>query len=98
MRILIKNIKTLVQVNENTTGKVSGKAMQQLECLQDAWMAIENGIIADFGSMQDFPGIADWSGLSIIDATDKFVFPSWCDSHTHIVYAGSRENEFVDRI
>ena len=48
--------------------------------------------------MEDWPGISDWSNLQVIDATDKLVFPCWCDSHTHIVYAGTREGEFVDRI
>jgi imidazolonepropionase len=98
MRILIKNIKTLVQVEETPRAKVAGADMKQLPCLHDAWLAIEDDKIADFGSMDDFPGISDWTGLRVIDATDKIVFPCWVDSHTHIVYAGSREGEFVDRI
>lgn len=97
-RILIKNIKKLVQVREAGISKVSGKEMDVLPCLEDAWLAIDNGLIADFGSMSDFPGIADWHGLEIIDANERMVFPSWVDSHTHIVYAGSREQEFADRI
>lgn len=72
--------------------------MKKLFTIENAWLAIENDKIADFGEMKDFPGITDWSGLQVIDATDKLVFPSWCDSHTHMVYAGSREKEFVDRI
>jgi imidazolonepropionase len=96
--ILIKNIKTLVQVRESGIQKISGVGMKALPCIQDAWLAIEDGKIAAFGEMKDFPGISDWNHLTIIDATDKLVFPSWCDSHTHLVYAGSREKEFVDRI
>lgn len=97
-KILIKNIKKLVQVRKETVTKVSGKEMDVLPCLDDAWLAIDNGVIADFGPMSEFPGISDWKGLEIIDAQDKMVFPTWVDSHTHIVYAGSRELEFADRI
>jgi imidazolonepropionase len=97
-KILIKNIKTLVQVNEAGRTKVAGQEMKNLPCINDAWLAIENDKIVDFGSMDSFPGISDWSNLTVIDATDKMVFPCWVDSHTHIVYAGSREGEFVDRI
>lgn len=98
MKILIKNIKTLVQVRDQHVEKVSGADMSHVPCIHDAWLAVEDGIIADYGHMSDFPGIEDWSGLEIIDAACKLVFPSWVDSHTHIVYAGSREGEFVDRI
>jgi imidazolonepropionase len=72
--------------------------MERLPCVDNAWLAIDKGVIADYGSMDDFPGIADWHGLEVIDAEGKMVFPSWVDSHTHIVYAGSREQEFADRI
>jgi imidazolonepropionase len=98
MKILIKNIKQLVQVEETPQLKVVGNNMKQLGCINDAWLALENDKIVGFGKMNDWEGIADWTDLTIIDATDKLVFPSWCDSHTHIVYAGSREGEFVDRI
>jgi len=97
-RILIKNIKKLVQVREEAVMKVSGKEMDILPCIDNAWLAIDNGLIADFGSMTDFPGIADWHGLEVIDANEKMVFPCWVDSHTHLVYAGSREQEFAHRI
>ncbi|HXU27471.1 MAG TPA: imidazolonepropionase [Bacteroidia bacterium] len=97
-KILIKNIKKLVQLRDAQTQKISGKEMDNLPCMDDAWLAIDNGIIADYGSMSDFPGIADWKDLQVIDASGKMVFPSWVDSHTHIVYAGSREQEFTDRI
>ena len=98
MKILIKNIKQLVQVEEIPRLKVAGKDMKTLPCINDAWLAIENDKIVGFGKMADWEGISDWTNLTVIDATDKLVMPCWCDSHTHIVYAGSREGEFVDRI
>lgn len=97
-RLLIKNIKTLVQVRDAHILKVSGVEMKDLPCIHNAWLAVEDGVIADFGSMDDFPGIVDWKGLEIIDCEGKIIFPSYADSHTHIVYAGNRESEFVDRI
>lgn len=98
MRLLIKNIKKLVQVRDKNISTVAGKEQSILPCIEDAWLAIEDGLIADYGEMKDFPGISDWTGLEIIDAIDRLVFPSWCDSHTHIVFANSREEEFVNRI
>jgi imidazolonepropionase len=97
-KLLIKNIKTLVQVRETVVNKVCGADMKVLPCLENAWLAIDNGLIADFGKMEDFPGITDWKDLEVIDASGKIVMPCYADSHTHIVYAGNRESEFVDRI
>ena len=97
-RLLIKNIKQLVQVREVTAEPIKGKSMDEVPHINDAWLAVEDGIILDYGSMDDFPGITDWKGLEIIEAEDRLVIPSWVDSHTHIVYAGSREGEFADRI
>ncbi|HWY12415.1 MAG TPA: imidazolonepropionase [Bacteroidia bacterium] len=97
-KLLIKNIKTLVQVRETAVDKVCGADMKVLPCLENAWLAIDNGLIADFGKMEDFPGITDWKDLEVIDASGKIVLPCYADSHTHIVYAGNRESEFVDRI
>ncbi len=91
--LLIHNIKTLVQVRENKA-PISGLAMAELPCLENAWLLLENKKIKDFGKMDNCPERAD----QIIDATDRMVFPCWCDSHTHLVFAGSREAEFVDRI
>jgi imidazolonepropionase len=65
-----------------------------LQKINDAFVLVENGIIKDFGEMNAAPERAD----EVIDATGKFVFPSWCDSHTHLVYAAPRESEFVDKI
>ncbi|TAL57827.1 MAG: imidazolonepropionase [Bacteroidetes bacterium] len=98
MKLLIKNIKSLVQADDGSRQKVSGAEMKILPCLNDAWLAIEDDKIADFGKMENFSGISDWTNLQVIDATDKLVLPCWCDSHTHLVYTGSRESEFVDRV
>lgn len=98
MRLLIKNSKGLVQVDHGQRGMVKGREMAYLPVLENAWLAIENDSIVGYGEMHDWEGITDWNDLKVIDATGKYVFPSWCDSHTHCVFAGSRESEFVDRI
>jgi len=95
MSILITNIKELLQIRESSITKVSGSEMAQLPLLQNAWLLIEDSIIADFGPMDTCP---DLENVQLIDATGKIILPAWCDSHTHIVYAGNREQEFVDRI
>ena len=95
MPTLITNIKELLQIREGSVRKVSGVAMKTLPTLKDAYIIIENDIIKDFGKMEDLNGIIV---SEVIDAKGKIVFPAWCDSHTHIVYAGNREGEFVDRI
>jgi imidazolonepropionase len=98
-RLLIKNIKGLVQVETETRlRKRSGADMKNLPVLEDAWLALEEDRIVGLGTMDSWNGISDWNGLEVIDATGKFVFPCWNDPHTHIVYAGSRESEFVDKI
>lgn len=95
MKTLIINIKELLQIREAGITKVSGKEMADLPLLNNAFLLIEDNIIADFGTMDACP---DSNGMHIIDATSKVVLPAWCDSHTHIVYAGNRVQEFVDRI
>ena len=95
MKILIINIKELIQVRKNGILKVSGAEMNELPTIKNAYLLIENNIISDYGEMKNCPTI---SVDSTIDATGKMVLPTWCDSHTHIVYAGNREQEFVDRI
>lgn len=97
-KLLIKNIRSLVQARENAPETVAGKMMNELPSIHDAWLAVEDGVIVDFGAMENWPGITDWSGLEVIDANDGYVLPAWCDSHTHLVYAASREEEFADRI
>ena len=98
MRILLKNIKTIVQVDLQKPLLRKGSEMQELGCLDDAWLEIDNGIISNFGPMSDFKGIEDWNDLTVIDASNKLVFPSWCDSHSHLVFASTREEEFVSRL
>jgi imidazolonepropionase len=94
MNVLFKNIKELIQVREIAIDFLSGKEMNVLPTLKNAFLLVENGLIADFGFMEDCPDIE----IKTIDATGKMILPSWCDSHTHLVYAGNREDEFVDRI
>jgi imidazolonepropionase len=95
MTTLITNIKELLQVRDNSVLKVSGAEMAILPTIKNAFLLLENDLIADFGEMKKLPEIKI---DKVIDATGKIVLPSWCDSHTHIVYAGNREQEFVDRI
>ncbi len=95
MSTLIINIKELLQVRETSIDKVSGRDMANLPVLQNAFLLLENDVIKSFGSMENCPTI---NPELTIDATGKTVLPTWCDSHTHIVYAGNREQEFVDRI
>jgi imidazolonepropionase len=95
MQTLIINIKELLQVRETNIQKVSGAEMAVLPSLKNAFLLIDDGIIAAFGSMEHCPKI---NSNKTIDAQGKMVLPAWCDSHTHIVYAGNREQEFVDRI
>ena len=95
MRILLTNINELLQVRTSHLDKISGSAMAELPLLQDAFLLIENDFIADFGLMSE---LKDISVDQKINCEGRVVLPTWCDSHTHIVYAGSREQEFVDRI
>ncbi|WP_353088722.1 imidazolonepropionase [Flavobacterium sp.] len=95
MRTLIIHIKTLLQVREPGIDKVSGTAMAELPHLEEAYLLIENDIILDYGLMSDCPVLED---ALIIDAQQGTLLPSWIDSHTHLVYAGNRVQEFVDRI
>lgn len=97
-KILIKNIKALVQVGENHPNRVCGSDMAQLPMLENAYLAIEDNIIVDYGTMEDWGGITDWRGVEVIDAEGKYVLPAFVDSHTHLVFARYREEEFVDRI
>lgn len=95
MRILLTNIHQLLQVRTSTVLKVSGSEMAHLPLLENAYLLIENDLITDFGLMSEIKEIA---ADEIINCEGRVVLPTWCDSHTHIVYAGSREQEFVDRI
>jgi imidazolonepropionase len=96
-KILIKNIGKLVQVRK-AEKPLRGEELNEVPVMENAWLAVENGRIADFGSMDEFPGIADWNGLEVRDAGGCTVMPAFVDCHTHIVYAGSRQDEFVMRL
>ena len=100
MALLIKNIRELVQVESKPKLKVSGKEMSKLKTIKDAWLYIEGDRISDFGRMKDIPDFSKAWGvkMKVVDAAGRMVFPSFCDSHTHLVYAGSREIEYIDKI
>ncbi len=95
MKLLFTNIKELIQVREPSVSKLSGKEMNILPTIKNAWLLVKDDKISDYGKMDD---LSDSSADKTIDLTGKMVLPSWCDSHTHIVYAGNRENEFGERI
>jgi imidazolonepropionase len=98
MGLLVRNIKGLVQVEEKPRLKVCGTEMSVLDIIPDACLLIRDGRIADFGRMSEKYSQVENADVEIIDAAGRFVFPSFCDSHTHLVYAGSREQEFTDKI
>ncbi len=95
MKTLFINIKELLQVREQHIDKVSGADMSVLPKIENAFLLVEDNIILDFGPMENCPALQN---AITIDATDRVVLPTWVDSHTHIVYAGNRIQEFVDRI
>ncbi len=97
MHLLLTNIKQLCAVEKGEERKkwVRGSEMNQLNCIENAWLFIENGLIKDFGDMQDRHTV---HAEDVLDVSGKLVLPAWVDSHTHLVFASSREQEFVDRI
>lgn len=97
MNLVIKNIKKIVQVERQPKLKVCGIDMKNIECIENGFIVIKNGEISDFGTMNQI-NERDYKHFEIIDAKGKMVFPSFCDSHTHLVYAGSREIEYIDKI
>jgi imidazolonepropionase len=99
--LLIKNIKSLVQVEEVPKIKVCGRDMSEIQSIDDAYLYIVDGLISDFGKMDELNMsqiLVESPNIETIDASDRFVFPSFCDSHTHLVYSGSREIEYIDKI
>lgn len=110
MRILIKNIKKLVNVRESVQKPLCGDTMSFLPTIDDAYLIIDKGLIADYGEMSEIVAENPDGGPTQLEAIEnsvnkvidaagkKMVFPSYCDSHTHLVYAGSRETEFMDKI
>ena len=97
MRTLIKNIKTLVGAGSEGKLRLQGAEMAQLGTIDDAWLLVDGERISSFGEMRCLDEATAGADL-VVDAQGGMVLPSWCDPHTHIVYAGSREGEFVDKI
>jgi imidazolonepropionase len=95
MKTLFFNIKELVQIRDSSVRRVSGISMKELPSLKNAFLRINNDIIEDFGTMSE---LTDFNADQVIDARGQTILPAWCDSHTHIVFSGHREGEFVDRI
>jgi len=95
-RILLINIKKLLQIRSLDTSYVSGKEMDRLPFIESAYLLINNDIIEEFGEMKNSP--KNLEKFRVIDCKEKMVLPSWCDSHSHIVFSGNRSNEFIDRI
>ena len=93
---LISNIRLLVNTREENQ-LLRGKALSQLPCIENAYLVVTDGRIAEYGEMSQIVHRAGDFALSI-DASGQFILPAWCDSHTHLVFAASRENEFIDKI
>ena len=94
--MLIKNIGQLLVTGYEDVERVAGEEMARLEMLKDAWLLTEEEHIVAFGTMEDMPSVPD--GAEVIDASGRIVMPAFCDSHTHLVYAGSREKEYRDKV
>lgn len=97
-KTLIKNIHKLYQAGEDLPKQRIGESMKQVPYIEHAFLALEDGKILAYGKMEDWEGILDWRGVEVIDAEGQCVLPAFCDSHTHTVFARTREEEFVDRI
>jgi imidazolonepropionase len=96
MSLIIYNIGMLVQVRDEPVAFVAGGEMARLPVVENAWLLIENDIIAGYGSMDKMPSFSNV--INRLDAAGGYVFPAFCDSHTHLVFAGSREKEYTDKI
>ncbi|HEV3252207.1 MAG TPA: imidazolonepropionase, partial [Puia sp.] len=94
---LITNIHQLVNTREKNK-LLRGKDLSELPLIENAWIKLENKRIAGYGRMEELAGIAGPSSFEMIDARRASVLPCWCDSHTHLVFAGDRQEEFVDKI
>ena len=97
-KILIKNIKGLVQAGEQIPSVRKGAEMKHLDVLEDAYLALEDGEVIAYGKMTEWEGILDWRDVEVVDADGCYVLPAFVDSHTHTIFAKTREEEFVDRI
>lgn len=101
MKTLIRNIGQIAGIVEAGVMRKEGVSMSETGTLENAWLLIEDDKIACFGSMSDCPDLSQESGqdtFDVIDADGGFVLPAFCDSHSHIVFAGTREQEFLDKI
>lgn len=101
MKTLIRNIGQIAGIVEAGVMRKEGVSMSETGILEDAWLLIEDDKIACFGPMSDCPDLSQESGqdsFDVIDADGGFVLPAFCDSHSHIVFAGTREQEFLDKI
>ena len=96
MTILVTNIQQLVGVREQSH-LLRGKELAKLPCIENAFLVVKDGLIAEYGSMEAIGNRED-TIQNKFDAADQFVLPAWCDSHTHLVFAVSREEEFVDKL
>lgn len=94
--LIIKNIGSIVGIRNRAELPLRGSAMNTMPELRDAWLAVDDGKIHSFGHMSCCPHPTDTDDTT--DACGAWLFPAFCDSHTHLVYAGSREKEFVDKI
>lgn len=97
MTTLIINIKQLISTRD-TFSLLRGKELAELPFIENSFLLVEDGIIAAYGAMYELELKVPQLPKAVVDAAGQFVMPCWCDSHTHIVFAGSRENEFVDKI
>lgn len=100
MKLILENIKELVQVDPMQRLWVAGKSMAEVQMIKNAYLIVQDELVEDFGPMEDLPD-SDFETDDLvmeIDCSGKMVFPSYCDSHTHLVFAATREGEFVDRI
>lgn len=97
MHLLLTNIRQLCNIEQGVERKTvaKGDGLQKMACIENAWLLIEDGIIQDFGDMEHAHAVA---ANDILDVSGKLVLPAWVDSHTHLVFAAGREDEFVDRI
>jgi imidazolonepropionase len=95
MKILFQNIRQLIQVRETSSFILKGAAMKELPLIENAYLLVEDGFISGFGKMEEVPAIAF---DEVVDCSGKILLPTWIDTHTHLVFAQHREQEFVDRI
>ena len=95
--LLLTNIKQLVNVRDKWP-VLRGKELAELPCISNAYLLIEDDTIVAYGPMEQLASLNRALPANVIDATGKLVLPTWCDSHTHLVFAASRENEFIDKL